>query len=245
MHWLAPQAKDTVLRSRTSLILRKSRGSRSLGAMCIKNCLRLFVAMGLVTSLAACLSETRQTGWAAGYGRSYEKPIAVRMPRNAYSISQQFRRAELHHGAHHVADHFGIDVHAPVGTSVLAAAEGRVISSYWEPGYGHRIEIDHGSDGTGKVAQTNYVHLQKRLVHKGDYVQQGQHIATLGATGLTAGGFPHLHFEVLYGGPSVRHHAQDPHLFWADGVGRVTCFGTQRSGRNGSTFKITYPVACK
>lgn len=203
------------------------------------------LVLGSVFILAGCLSEARQTGWTAGYGSSYSEPIAVVMPKNAYSITQQFRRVALHEGAHEVSDHFGIDVHAPVGTPVLAAAEGRVIASHWEPGYGHQIEIDHGRDGAGKIAQTNYVHLKKRLVKKGDQVGQGQKIATLGATGLTAGGFPHLHFEVLYGGASLRHHAQDPHLFWANGVGRVTCFGSKRSGRRGGTFKITYPVLCK
>ena len=203
---------------------------------------RAMLVLGSVFILAGCLSEARQTGWAAGYGISYSEPIAVVMPKNAYSITQQFRRAALHEGAHEVSDHVGIDVHAPVGTRVLAAAEGRVIASHWEPGYGHRIEIDHGRDGAGKVAQTNYVHLQKRLVSKGDFVRRGQQIATLGATGLTAGGFPHLHFEVLYGGTNLRKHASDPQLFWVKGPGRVTCFEPRLKRGRSKAFKITYPV---
>lgn len=195
--------------------------------------------------LAACFAPEKETGWAVGYGRSYTAPIPVTMPSGAYAITQQFRRAELYAAGEDVTDHFGIDVHAPLGTPVLAAASGRVIASHWEPGYGHRIEISHGFDGAGHAAQTNYVHLKQRLVRVGDVVTQGQKIATLGATGFTAGGFPHLHFEVLYKGTKLRNHAQDPNLFWANGVGRVTCYARRHIWRPSQSFKITYPVACK
>lgn len=208
----------------------------------MKLCRLSVIALCLL--LSACFAPERETGWAVGYGRSYAAPLSVTMPENAYAITQQFRRAELYSGGSEVTDHFGIDVHAPLGTPVLAAASGRVIASHWEPGYGHRIEVDHGIDGKGHSAQTNYVHLQKRLVRVGDQIKQGQQIATLGATGLTAGGFPHLHFEVLYKGTKLRTHAADPNLFWAKGIGRVTCFAKRHVWRPAQAFKITYPVAC-
>lgn len=86
--------------------------------------------------------------------------------------------------------HNGIDVAAPIGTPILAAAAGSVIAAEWhDGGYGNLVKIQH-SDGSVTI----YAHNQKILVREGQAVEQGQLIAEMGSTGYSTG--PHLHFEV-------------------------------------------------
>jgi murein DD-endopeptidase MepM/ murein hydrolase activator NlpD len=86
--------------------------------------------------------------------------------------------------------HRGIDIAAPVGTPVLAAAPGVIVSSGWNSGgYGNLVEIRH-ADGS----LTLYAHNNRVLVQAGQMVDQGQQIAEMGSTGFSTG--PHLHFEV-------------------------------------------------
>ena len=86
----------------------------------------------------------------------------------------------------------GVDIGAPKGTDIYAAASGIVLvarRSGWNGGYGIYLVIQH-DNGT----QTLYSHASKVLVSAGDRVAQGQTIALVGATGLATGN--HLHFEV-------------------------------------------------
>jgi murein DD-endopeptidase MepM/ murein hydrolase activator NlpD len=86
--------------------------------------------------------------------------------------------------------HRGIDIAAPIGTPVHAAAAGVVEFSAWNSGgYGNMIDIRH-PDGT----VTRYAHLSRSLVRAGQQVEQGDQIALVGSTGYSTG--PHLHFEV-------------------------------------------------
>lgn len=86
--------------------------------------------------------------------------------------------------------HRGIDIAAPVGTPIVAAAAGVVEFSGWNSGgYGYMIDIRH-ADGT----RTRYAHNSRLLVRVGDRVDQGQHIAAMGSTGFSTG--PHVHFEI-------------------------------------------------
>ncbi len=86
-----------------------------------------------------------------------------------------------------------VDIGAPKGTGILAAAPGVVIIARegggWNGGYGNYLVIQH-LNGT----QTLYSHASKILVTPGQSVAQGQTIAKVGATGEATG--PHLHFEV-------------------------------------------------
>jgi len=86
-----------------------------------------------------------------------------------------------------------VDLAAPVGTSIRAAAAGKVISSIsngkWNGGYGNFVVIAH-DNGT----QTLYAHNQKNFVSVGDTVEKGMLIAKVGMTGQTTG--PHVHFEI-------------------------------------------------
>jgi murein DD-endopeptidase MepM/ murein hydrolase activator NlpD len=88
--------------------------------------------------------------------------------------------------------HNGVDFGAPIGTPVLASAEGTVIiarSSGWNGGYGLYVVVSH-ANGT----QTLYSHLSQVNVTVGSRVERGETIGRIGNTGKSTG--PHLHFEV-------------------------------------------------
>lgn len=96
------------------------------------------------------------------------------------------RRSQKIHGAN------GVDLAAPVGTDIFAAAPGTVTvarGTGWNYGYGKYIVITH-QNGT----QTVYAHLSVVGVSVGQEVARGQKIADMGSTGNSTG--PHVHFEV-------------------------------------------------
>ncbi|MCZ6632778.1 MAG: M23 family metallopeptidase [bacterium] len=94
--------------------------------------------------------------------------------------------------------HMGIDIAAPEGTPVQAAADGRVVFAGYDERLGQMVAINH--DG---IYLTRYGHHATLLVSEGEEVRRGQHIALVGNSGNSSG--PHLHYEVLKGGL-----AQDP-----------------------------------
>jgi murein DD-endopeptidase MepM/ murein hydrolase activator NlpD len=92
--------------------------------------------------------------------------------------------------------HPGIDIGAPMGATVTAAAGGRVIWAKEYGGYGNAIIIDHGAQ-TSSV----YGHLSQIFVAEGQDVTRGQAIGAVGCSGRCTG--PHLHFEVRVNGVAV------------------------------------------
>ncbi|MFD6756148.1 M23 family metallopeptidase [Micromonospora gifhornensis] len=104
--------------------------------------------------------------------------------------------------------HRGVDLAAPTGTPILAAAAGTVTSAectspYCDrpgspntPGCGLTVEIDHGG-GVG----TTYCHASSLSVRAGDRVTAGQQIGRVGSTGHSSG--PHLHFQVHQPAPPI------------------------------------------
>ena len=85
--------------------------------------------------------------------------------------------------------HTGVDLIAPPGSPVVAAAGGMVSTVAYVAEYGNIVEVDHDNGLT-----TRYAHLSRSSVKVGDVVMKGQVIAQVGSTGRTTG--PHLHFEV-------------------------------------------------
>jgi murein DD-endopeptidase MepM/ murein hydrolase activator NlpD len=92
--------------------------------------------------------------------------------------------------------HPGLDIAAPTGTTVTAAAGGTVIMAQWYGGYGNYVLIDHGGGYS-----TGYGHLSAIYVSNGQAVKRGQAIGAVGMTGEATG--PHLHFEVRIDGKPV------------------------------------------
>jgi murein DD-endopeptidase MepM/ murein hydrolase activator NlpD len=94
--------------------------------------------------------------------------------------------------------HKGIDIAAPVGTPIFAAAGGEVVSAGWNSGgYGNLVKVKHEDNSV-----TLYAHNSRILVRKGQKVKQGQQIAAMGSTGFSTG--PHLHFEVHKAGQGAK-----------------------------------------
>ena len=93
--------------------------------------------------------------------------------------------------------HQGIDIQAPVGTPVVAAADGRVVDVYAPPNsfFGNQVVIDHGN---GLFTQS--AHLNMLGVRPGDVVSAGQIIGLSGRTGnVPSGARSHVHYEVRLG----------------------------------------------
>lgn len=94
------------------------------------------------------------------------------------------------------SNHKGIDIGAPTGSDIIAAAPGKVIISRYSSSAGNYISLDHGG---GLV--TVYMHCSQLLVSVGDTVEAGDVIAKVGSTGVSTG--PHLHFGVSLNGTYV------------------------------------------
>lgn len=92
--------------------------------------------------------------------------------------------------------HTGTDIAANAGTSIYAAAAGKVIERGYNDVWGNYMLIEH-SDST----QTFYAHCKKLLKSKGAKVKNGEKIATVGSTGWSTG--PHLHYEIRVNGVYV------------------------------------------
>lgn len=98
--------------------------------------------------------------------------------------------------------HNGLDLAAPAGTPIYAAASGTVIDSRLSNSWGNVIQIDHG----GGVV-TLYAHCSARLVSVGQTVSQGELIGKVGSTGWSTGN--HLHFTVYKNGTAVNPRGAD------------------------------------
>lgn len=102
--------------------------------------------------------------------------------------------------------HYGLDIANSIGTPIVSAMDGRVISAGPASGFGLWVRVRH-DDGTITV----YGHINEYLVSVGERVEVGEQIATIGNRGQSTG--PHLHFEVVRNGSKV-----DP-LVWLRGEG--------------------------
>jgi murein DD-endopeptidase MepM/ murein hydrolase activator NlpD len=92
--------------------------------------------------------------------------------------------------------HKGVDLAAPIGTPIHAAADGMVERADWFSGYGLYVAIEHGGE-----IETRYGHMSRLNVAAGQMVHKGDIIGYVGTTGRSTG--PHLHYEVRVAGEAV------------------------------------------
>lgn len=92
--------------------------------------------------------------------------------------------------------HNGVDMAAPSGSSILAAADGEVVAATYNATMGNYVMIDHGGG-----LFTIYMHASALFVSPGDVVSSGDEIAAVGSTGRSTGA--HLHFGVRLNGSYV------------------------------------------
>ena len=144
--------------------------------------------------------DPRFVNLAAALGRmdAMERALAAiptAMPAASMMMSSGFGyRADPFTGA--AAMHAGLDFKGPVGTPILAAAEGKVVLAGFNGGYGKSVEIRHAN---GLI--TRYAHLSGVHVRAGQMVERGVQIGRMGSTGRSTGS--HLHFEVRLNGQAI------------------------------------------
>lgn len=120
---------------------------------------------------------------------------------NRISSRYNLKRRIKYYG-YRVRPHKGTDYAGPVGTPILATADGHVTKSERRGGNGNYVKIRH--NGT---YETQYLHMQKRLAKVGDFVRQGDVIGTIGMTGNTGG--PHVCYRFWKNGKQVDPYKQD------------------------------------
>lgn len=107
-------------------------------------------------------------------------------------VTSGFSNARAHPIHNRDLPHEGVDLSAPRGTPILAAANGRVTLAGRRSGYGLIVQLDHGYGYS-----TRYGHASQVLVKPGQLVERGDVIARVGKTGIATS--PHLHYEVRVG----------------------------------------------
>ncbi len=101
-------------------------------------------------------------------------------------ISSRFNlRRRIKYYGYKIRPHKGTDFAAPIGTPILATADGVVTKSERKGGNGNYVKIRHNA-----TYSTQYLHMKKRNVKVGDFVRQGDVIGWIGMTGNTGG--PHV-----------------------------------------------------
>ncbi|WP_321514850.1 M23 family metallopeptidase [Marinifilum fragile] len=112
------------------------------------------------------------------------KPIAAK-----YRLSSKFGN-RFHPTLYRWRFHGGVDMACPKGTDIHVPADGVIVKSGWNGGYGNYIKVKHGNG-----YETIYGHLSKVSVKKGQKVNKGDVIGKVGSTGRSTG--PHLHYEII------------------------------------------------
>ncbi len=119
----------------------------------------------------------------------------IRSPVAMGRVSSRFSHHRLHPILGVVRQHLGVDLAAPTGTPIMAAADGRVVSIGNHGGFGKQLVLAHGGD-----YRTYYGHLSKFKsgLKVGSQVKQKQIIGYVGSTGLATG--PHLDYRLQHHG---------------------------------------------
>jgi murein DD-endopeptidase MepM/ murein hydrolase activator NlpD len=121
----------------------------------------------------------------------------LKAPLRFSRISSRYNlRRRIAYYGNRVKPHKGTDFAAPIGTPILATANGTVVESRRKGGNGNYVKIRHNA-----TYSTQYLHMSKRLVSVGAYVKQGDVIGKVGMTGNTGG--PHVCYRFWKNGNQV------------------------------------------
>ncbi|MFG6666214.1 peptidoglycan DD-metalloendopeptidase family protein [Halomonas sp. HNIBRBA4712] len=123
-------------------------------------------------------------------GSGLEPGFARHPFEGSYRISSSFNPTRKHPVTGRISPHNGTDFAMPIGTAVVAPADGRVERVANHAAAGRYVVIRHDNG-----YRTRYLHLSKPLVSVGERVTMGERIALSGNTGRSTG--PHLHYEVI------------------------------------------------
>jgi len=130
-----------------------------------------------------------------GNGNSLHRSF-LKAPLKFSRISSRFTRKRLHPVQKVWKAHLGTDYAAPQGTPIISTGNGVVSESGFTSGNGNYVKIKHN-----KTYATQYLHMSKRAVKKGQQVKQGQVIGYVGSTGLATG--PHVCYRFWKNGVQV------------------------------------------
>lgn len=219
------------------------------------------VGFSVVQAKTAALAELERAGF---YGRVHawqNKPasahkLALTMPKDAPIIVSDYHSKVGANGLRRKLRHNGVDIFQEIGTPIIAAADGKVVKAKNDKCWGPTVLISHGRTAEGKPLYALYGHMRNIKVVPGQRVKRGQQIAEMGEDIMTGcgAGFHHLHFQISrvpYKIPfgwgwanfvTDGEEAPNPHQFWADGPGKITCF---REGEQYQPSALTYPLPCR
>lgn len=124
------------------------------------------------------------------------KTMFLKAPLDYFRISSRFSGRRFHPVQKRWKAHSGTDYAAATGTPIKATAAGVVERAGYTSGNGNYVKIRHNS-----TYSTQYLHMSKILVKKGQYVSQGQVIGKVGSTGLATG--PHVCYRFWKNGVQV------------------------------------------
>lgn len=169
------------------------------------------VSVGIGNIEAAYFNHKGTPLYAFDFVTDSTKNINDYYDENAKTLRRKFLKAPLKFGrissrynlrrriklyGNRIRAHKGTDFAAPIGTPIMATANGTVIASTYRGGNGNYVKIKHNA-----TYSTQYLHMKKRAVKKGDYVKQGQVIGWIGMTGNTNG--PHVCYRFWKNGRQV------------------------------------------
>lgn len=210
---------------------------------------------------AMAFSEIEQAGF---YGRVHAwknvpaiaHKLSLEVPEHAPVIISDYHSNVGANGLRRKGMHNGVDIFHEIGTPIIAAADGRVVKAKNDQCWGPTVLIHHGRSAEGKPIYALYGHMRNIKVTPGERVKRGQQIAEMGEdirTGCGAG-FHHLHFQISHSPYKIPFGwgwanfvndgdtAPNPHKFWANGPGKITCFDKDVRYKSSS---LTYPLPCR
>lgn len=124
------------------------------------------------------------------------KNYFLKAPLKFVHITSKFSKNRFHPVQLRWKPHNGTDYAAPTGTPIMATASGRVEQAGYTAGNGNFVKIKHD-----KNYSTQYLHMSRILVRRGQEVKQGQVIGKVGSTGLASG--PHVCYRFWKNGVQV------------------------------------------